>query len=202
MTSTAVNDTTNQSASPRYGFIASTVAGFAIGVGVAYVSDLSSDVSVHVPLPTEAASVVNLGPDPKWSPSEVVTIQLEALEYAAKHPKGYECCYRFASPANVQALGSLDNFSRIVQENYGVLIGSKSRLLGREMVSDLHATVLVSCVGNDSSITCYRFLLSKCQEEPCVDCWLTDSVYIMTDSGPAPPNTPSNRAAVEVSEIN
>jgi hypothetical protein len=174
----------------RYKFLFALIAGLVGGAGVAYVPS------------EEASKLISLMPNPKWTPADVATIQLEALEYAAKDAKGFECCYRFASPSNTRVIGSLDEFTQLVQTNYESLIGSNSRLIGREIISDSRATVLVSCVGSDSSITCYRFMMSKLNSGPNADCWLTDSVIMITDGSAKPPDPSNEPPAENVSSLN
>lgn len=185
----------------RYSFVISLIAGLACGVCVAYFSNADDSDSVHAPLTTESSLIMDLQPSPKWTPAEVVTIQLEALEYAAKDPRGFECCFRFASPSNAQAIGSLQNFTEVVQQAYSALVGSSTRLMGREVVLNNQATVLVNCVAEDSSIVCYRFLLSKEADGKYKDCWLTDSVIIITDSAPQQPSESKERSQ-DISSIN
>ena len=51
------------------------------------------------------------------TPEQVVRIQLEALRSNGENGKGFEVCYRFASPSNKAYTGPLPRFARMIENS-------------------------------------------------------------------------------------
>jgi hypothetical protein len=119
-------------------------------------------------------------PDPNLSAQDVVRLQLDALQnddiFAGN---GLLIAYRFASPINRRALGSLKRFSQIVYSRFY-----------RPLIGFDHATVSALPIGPRKSVAIqrvwiyqrgkivaiYRFSLSCQIHEPYEGCWLVDEV--------------------------
>ena len=118
-------------------------------------------------------------PSPVYSPSEVVQIQLDALQRNNANDDGIEIVFRFASPRNKRMTGPLWRFEGIIKSpSYRPMLGHQSTHLedahidGREALQRVH---LVDQLGNE---IVYLFVLTKQSEQTCGGCWMTDIVVI------------------------
>ncbi len=118
-------------------------------------------------------------PHPRYSPEEVVRIQLGALSRNDEpYPDaGIEITYRFASPANRASTGPLDRFAALVKNPlYRDMINHRSADYGPVTVEDGWAQIPVIVTARDGSRVGYVFVLSRQRGGVFDRCWMTDSV--------------------------
>lgn len=118
-------------------------------------------------------------PDPKLTPEEVITIQLEALRDNDKPEKdsGIARAFEFASPGNRAATGPLDNFIQLVKSPaYRPMLNHRRVERGQIRVLGDEARQRVTLTDARGRRITYIFVLSKQQDEPYAGCWMTDSV--------------------------
>ena len=122
-------------------------------------------------------------PDPALSPEDVIRIQLEALRHNDRGNRGIEVAFRFASPTNRANTGPLSRFITMIAHGpYSLMLDYRDADYGPvEIVAD-QARQRVTLTGTRASMT-YWFLLSRQSQPPCVDCWMTDAVYIEQSPG-------------------
>jgi hypothetical protein len=120
-----------------------------------------------------------LKPSPKYSPTEVIKIQLEALQHNDTPAKdsGIATAFKFASPNNQAATGPLERFILLVKNPaYKPMLDYKSAEFGVLDIKGDDAEQRVTLTNADGEKAVYRFTLSKQHEEPYKDCWMTDGV--------------------------
>ncbi len=139
------------------------------------------DTPERLPLEDEFGDKLVFRLDPKLRPEEVVELQMIALQAAAKSPDGFSLCYRFASPANRNAVGAADEFEEMLWNLFRPLIGHLSRVIGRPVINKNVAEILVTGVGSDGRFMGYRFVVIKQSSGPFVGCWMTDMVVPVID---------------------
>lgn len=118
-------------------------------------------------------------PDPALSPVEVVEAQLDALRPARDDAEGIEVVYNFASPANRERTGSIEDF-RILFENplYAPLLNPREFEVYASSVFEHLAVVPVRVIASNGDQVDYVFILTRQQEEPYETMWMTDSIQI------------------------
>jgi len=83
----------------------------------------------------EKLSFAEIKPNDKFSPLEVVDIQLTSLQSNSNDNKGIYQCWLFAHPENKKYTGPLGNFKRMIADtSYKVLLNSlkfKTTLLSK-----------------------------------------------------------------------
>lgn len=117
-------------------------------------------------------------PNPKLSPLEVVKIQLDALQNNDLMPndEGIRFAFSYASPVNREALGSLEEFIKLLKhEVYRQIIGFERAELDIMYVEGLTARQDVHLLRQDDIVS-FFFMLSRQQREPFNGCWMTDAV--------------------------
>jgi hypothetical protein len=136
-------------------------------------------------------------PSPDLSPDEVVRLQVDALRAFLHDQSALNQCYVFASPTNRAVTGPLDRFGAMVQNaNYGPLVRQTSALVGRPVIRDGQATVLVTVLDANRTVRGFRFFLSKQIDTQYRDCWMTDAVIpVQEQVPPAQEPAPSPVAA-------
>jgi hypothetical protein len=117
-------------------------------------------------------------PSPLLPPRDVVKFQLDALQNndLMYDNEGIMIAFRYASPHNRKALGSLNEFIKLLkQQSYRAMIGFE-----RAELEPLHMQIGGACqhvhLIRREGIFSYLFLLSRQQEEPFSGCWMTDAV--------------------------
>lgn len=131
-------------------------------------------------------------PAPSLSPTEVVTIVLNALQHNddPQPDAGIATTFEFASPANRVATGPLARFALMIKNPaYRVMLGFRSAMRGRLELDGDHARQRVVIVGHDGAQVAYVFLLSKQPDGPYANCWMTDGVIRQKDPEPPPGTT-------------
>jgi len=141
-------------------------------VGHTYVQDKNKlQASMH-----QAAS---LQPQPSFGPQEVVDLQVKAMQrnnYPYEN-HGIEIAYRFASPENRRNTGPLERFQQMVNNDiYRSLLNAQRYGLDDVEVDGDVAVQKVTLIDVEDQPVVYFFQLSKQQDGPYKDCWMTDSV--------------------------
>jgi hypothetical protein len=122
-------------------------------------------------------------PSPQHSPLDVVKIQLDALQNNDLMPnnEGIRFAFSYASPMNRQALGSLDDYIKLLKETvYRRMIGFERAELELIQVEDGMARQDVHLLKKGGCFS-YLFLLSKQHSEPYLGYWMTDAVLVKQD---------------------
>jgi len=128
-------------------------------------------------------------PDPALKPEDVVKLQLAGLADSQPNGLGILQCYFFASPANRAVTGPLERFGRIVRQGpYGALTNPRAVLVGRPERHDRYARLLVSVIDSQARVQAFAFVLSRQQDPPFADCWMTEAVFpaLSSEEEPAP----------------
>lgn len=120
-----------------------------------------------------------LVPLPSLGPQEVVNIQLQAMQNNNQpyENHGIEVAFRFASPSNKENTGPLSQFIKLVQnDTYSSLLNFKQYGLDDVDVKGDKAIQKVTLINEADKPAVFYFKLSRQQEEPYADCWMTDGV--------------------------
>jgi hypothetical protein len=118
-------------------------------------------------------------PLPSISPQEVVDIQLKAMQQNDQpyEDHGIEVAFRFASPSNKETTGTLKEFIALVHnETYQSLLEFQRYGLDDVVIKGNKAMQKVTLIDANDQPVVYYFQLSLQQEEPYVNCWMTDGV--------------------------
>jgi hypothetical protein len=118
-------------------------------------------------------------PDPKFTPADVVRIQLQALR-ANDTPRknaGIEVAFRFASPANKTTTGPLARFIGLVSSPpYRPMLNHRQAHLGQIEIEENRAVQPVILVARNGERVGYLFSLSRQLTGRYASCWMTDAV--------------------------
>ncbi|WP_263788411.1 DUF4864 domain-containing protein [Salinibacter grassmerensis] len=128
-------------------------------------------------MPTAADSLPE--PSPALSPMEVIRLQVEALgnNDTPYDDAGIEAAFNFASPANKRATGPLRRFRRLFETTaYGPMIDHEEATYSAPQVEGAVARMGVILTTAQGDRVGYLFRLSKQEEAPYADCWMTDGV--------------------------
>jgi hypothetical protein len=120
-------------------------------------------------------------PNPDLSPRDVVTIQLEALQNndLYRHDGGIRLAFEFASPDNRSFIGHVERFIELVKNPlYRPLIGFQRATIGGVLILGGHAQVQVDLVDGRGEPARYVWSLSRQEDAPYEDCWMTDGVML------------------------
>lgn len=118
-------------------------------------------------------------PSPNLSPDQVVKLQLEGLQNndLTTDNFGIRICFNFASPGNKIITGPIENFIRLVKTPaYKPLIGFERAEFSQVVVKGHSAQQAVRVIHTNGENALYAFVLSKQEEAPYQDCWMTDAV--------------------------
>lgn len=127
-------------------------------------------------------------PQPHYSPAEVVALQIESMRESTGSLDRLTTCYSLASPENREVTGPIKRFAEmIMMPPYDRLAGCQAWQVGRPVIDQNYAAVLVSTISSDGSGVAFRFLLRLHTEPPYGGCWLTEAVQVLakTDSSDA-----------------
>ena len=136
----------------------------------------ASDVSL--------AQLSDLTPRPELSPEQVVQYQVTAFQHnnEPQSDAGIQRAFRFASPANKQVTGPLENFVQIVKSPvYSPMLNNRSSLIVGSQVQDDEAKIAVKVIAADGRQVTYVFALSKQADGEFNNCWMTDAVAPLED---------------------
>lgn len=137
-------------------------------------------------LATAPAADLFLEPDAKYSPDEVVEIQLAALAEndTPAADDGIRATFKFASPANRRITGPVERFVRMVKNPlYLPLLNhatSEVRKLETTAAVAQRHVLVTDAEGNRAT---FLWVLSKQPDGPYKDCWMTDAVQRIEDVG-------------------
>ena len=121
----------------------------------------------------------SLQPDPKYTPAEVVRIQMEAFQFNDDDDRGIEVAFRFASPVNRRSTGPLTRFARILKTTeYSPILNHISVEYDDVQIRGRRARQRVTLLGMDNVRSTYVFILSYQLNESCGGCWMTDAVIV------------------------
>ena len=117
-------------------------------------------------------------PNDKFSPLEVVDIQLTSLQSNSNDNKGIYQCWLFAHPENKKYTGPLGRFVAMIRSNpYDVLLGSlffETKLISKNQTE---AKVEVFLDGKNKNRYKILWILSKSNiRKECTNCWMTTGV--------------------------
>ena len=122
---------------------------------------------------------MNLTPDPKYVPDQVVRFQVEALQHNDVEDNGILLAFRFASPENKKRTGPFPRFTALLKmRHYRALLNHNLALYDRIEIYGSRARQRVTISGSDNNIISYVFYLSSQKSGNCVGCWMTDAVMI------------------------
>ncbi|MFB3087552.1 MAG: DUF4864 domain-containing protein [Acidiferrobacterales bacterium] len=165
-------------------------------VGISWpLMSVQADGRERVGVPTQRAgeharNMASLQPDPKYSPEQVVRIQIEALgKKDIPHTNaGIEIAFRFASPANKRITGPLERFTRMVSGPvYEPMLSYREAQYGEIQATEDQAVQAVVLTTADGKKVGYLFSLSKQKVGRYATCWMTDSVTrFEVQGGPNP----------------
>ncbi len=139
----------------------------------------------------------NAEPSPRFTPEDVIRIQIGALSAEGDVRTRIENCYRFASPANRSYTGPLARFAGMVQSpSYAALLNAKHFLVGRASQDNGEARLLLTVVDGNGELSVFRCFLSKQTNVEFAGCWMTDAVIPVGIANPldqlrTPPSPPS-----------
>lgn len=125
-------------------------------------------------------------PNPKLTPEQVVNIQLKALKNNDTPTKdsGIATAFEFASPGNRESTGPLERFILLVKNPlYQPMLNHRSSEIQALKTSDEEGAWKVTLIGALGERAVFVFTLSKQQDGPFKDCWMTDGV----ERVPGPP---------------
>ncbi|MDJ0956347.1 MAG: DUF4864 domain-containing protein [Arenicellales bacterium] len=131
----------------------------------------------------------DLTPNPGLSADDVVRIQLGALANndSPHTDAGIEITYRFASPTNKRTTGPLPRFIAMVKNPlYAPMINHTHAEFGASVLREVHTLLPVVLTAIDGKKVGYLFVLRKLRDEPCADCWMTESVMRIGADGILP----------------
>lgn len=131
-------------------------------------------------------------PQADFAPEKVVALQLAGLADGEKSV-GIQQCFVFASPSNKEMTGPLSRFAAMVQQPpYDALLHHELVLIGKPVIADGVATVMVTVLDNHDEIRVFQFVLSRQKGEGVENCWMTDAVYPLQQlTAPGPVNPPT-----------
>jgi len=174
------------------------LVGFGLVVGISNFSYLGPQPGIEFISPGGLASS-DLGdldlkrivlPSPDLEPCDVVRLQLTGLSDEKADGVGILQCYCFASPANRAVTGPLERFGRMVRRGpYYGMARPRAVLIGRPQVQGRVARLLVTVIDERSQVQAFSFVLSRQEDAPFEDCWMTEAVFpALSTSKPEQPD--------------
>ncbi|WP_428307219.1 hypothetical protein [Lacipirellula sp.] len=148
-------------------------------------------------------------PSPSLTPEEVVRLQLKGLSDPKRDGVGVLQCFCLASPANRSVTGPLKRFGEMVRNApFDAMTSPYAVLVGRPQRDNDVAKLLVSIIDGEHNVRVFAFVLSRQDEEPFTNCWMTDAVLAANPPITPPPQDlpsaltapqPSKRIATDLS---
>ena len=131
----------------------------------------------------------DLQPDPKYTPAEVVRIQMTAFQFNDTNDQGIEVAFRFASPANRRTTGPLPRFSQLIKTTeYRPMLNHISVEYDDIFIRGRRARQRITLIGPNNAEAAYVFFLSYQIHGSCGGCWMTDAVIAERKSQSNRPN--------------
>ena len=131
-------------------------------------------------------SNADIKPNDKFSPQEVVEIQLTSLQNNSINNLGIYQCWLFAHPDNKKYTGPLDRFTSMIESKpYDVLLNSfhfKTKLIFQNK-NDAKVEVLLDSKNKNKYKILWSLSKSKISNE-CRNCWMTIGVSQPYNLGP------------------
>ncbi|QHT65648.1 DUF4864 domain-containing protein [Rhodocytophaga rosea] len=116
-------------------------------------------------------------PSPDILPQQVVAIQLKALQDNDETNTGISITFNFAAPDNKAYTGPLDKFIQLVKNPvYAPLLNFKKCEVNKIHIEGDEAQQIVIITDQTGKKSAFLFSLSKQQNGPYQNCWMTDSV--------------------------
>ena len=104
-------------------------------------------------------------------------IQLEALRNNGASGKGFEICYRFASPTNKGHTGPLARFARMIEGGvYSLMLTYLEAAYEPVEVMGRAARQSVTLYGDGRATTFTFYLALQDGSANCPECWMTEAV--------------------------
>ena len=130
-----------------------------------------------IPFQIWGLSVKDAYPNPSLNPSDVVKMQLIAMQQNDVSNRGIEITFRFASPQNKVQTGPLSRFIKLVRSPaYSPLLNHlDATFLNLKVEGNvaIQEVIITTSIGTRKG---FRFLLSLQQGEKYKECWMTDAV--------------------------
>ncbi len=108
-------------------------------------------------------------------------IQLEALQNndLYDHNGGIRVAFEYASPDNRGFIGRVERFIELVKNPlYRPLIGFQQATIGGVLILGDHAQIQVEVLDVQGKRVRYVWSLSRQEQAPYEDCWMTDGVML------------------------
>ncbi|WP_169727979.1 DUF4864 domain-containing protein [Adhaeribacter aquaticus] len=116
-------------------------------------------------------------PSPDLSADEVIQLVIESLQQNDAADIGIEVAFNFASPGNKLATGPLNNFKQLVREPLFQPMLNFCTYKCSELITDgERAQQIIVVQEEDGTDAGFLFSLSKQDDAPYRECWMTDSV--------------------------
>lgn len=120
-------------------------------------------------------------PQPQFSPSDVVTLQVNSIRDAVGDRAKLKVCYSLASPENRKHTGPFQRFAEIVMlPPYDRLATCIDWQVGGAVIDKDLAAVLVSTITLNGEVSGFRFILKR-QASSMRKCWLTEGVQLLEE---------------------
>ena len=119
-------------------------------------------------------------PNPKLTPGQVIAIQIQALRNNSNIPDdgGIAITFNFASPANRRMTGPLPRFIQMLKNPlYKIMLDFERYEAGPIERSGDDAQQRVTLIDAEGNRAIFLWVLSKQQQVPYENCWMTDSVH-------------------------
>ena len=132
---------------------------------------------LFIPFQIWGLSLKDAYPDPSLNPSDVVKMQLSAMQQNDASNLGIEVTFRFASPSNKRYTGPLEQFIRLVKNpSYKHLLNHLDVNFMDTIIEEDKAIQDVILTTSNGKRIGYRFKLSLQKSEQHKNCWMTDAV--------------------------
>lgn len=149
-------------------------------------SNLLAAVLLLIGTPSLAAEMIR--PDPTLSPTEVIEVQLSALQTndTPEVDAGIEQTWVFAHPDNKRMTGPLPRFAQMIKgPMYRTLLGHQAHQVAEIARTDDQAVYAVTVTSNSGETVIYQWRLAKLAEGEDAGAWMTTAVSPPARAGEA-----------------
>jgi hypothetical protein len=116
-------------------------------------------------------------PNNKFTPYDVVKIQLDALKLNDANDKGIKQTWLFAHPNNKKATGPYAKFRIMLYgQQYRFLLNHLSHKIELKMNSPDRYIYRIEILAKDKQLLYYEWHVRKGSDDKCKDCWFTSVV--------------------------